>query len=137
MVQVWVVTLSLGIPLSDLNAYPVVDLFIDDVDEANPFLSIIKGCGRLAMPVEVIQFCWRFTVVRLHKLFEEAGCVAKLRTFRKKEKPYVTNNGNFIVGLYFKRSIGDLKVASYAIVQLTGVGDLNHLFPNIVLLMLG
>lgn len=39
--------------------------------------------------------------------------------------------------LYFERSIGDLKVASYAIVQLTGVGDLNHLFPNIVLLMLG
>ncbi|KAG5078219.1 hypothetical protein JHK82_056914 [Glycine max] len=91
--------------------------FIFIVDEFK--LVNYLGGSRLAMPVEVIQFCWRFTVVRLHKLFEEAGCVAKLRTFRKKENPYVTNNGNFIVGLYFKRSIGDLKVASYAIVQLT------------------
>lgn len=30
--------------------------------------------------------------------------------------------------LYFERSIGDLKVASDAILQLDGVGDLNHIF---------
>ncbi|TKY50937.1 ribose-5-phosphate isomerase 2 [Spatholobus suberectus] len=143
--------LSLGIPLSDLDAHPVVDLAIDGADEVDPCLNLVKGRGGsllrekmvegackkfvvivdeskmvnclggsgLAMPVEVIQFCWRFTAARLQKLFEEAGCVAKLRTV--KEEPFVTDNGNYIVDLYFKKSIGDLKAASDAILQLSGV----------------
>jgi len=43
------------------------------------------------------------------------------------------------VDLYFERSIGDLKVASDAILQLDGVGDLNHIFffSDPMLLMLG
>ncbi|KAG5153079.1 hypothetical protein AAZX31_10G252000 [Glycine max] len=147
--------LSLGIPLSDLDAHPAIDLAIDGADEVDPFLNLVKGRGGsllrekmvegackkfivivdesklvnylggsgLAMPVEVIKFCWRFTAARLQKLFEEAGCVARLRTFGEKEKeePYVTDNGNFIVDLYFERSIGDLKAASDAILQLAGV----------------
>ncbi|KAG4907579.1 hypothetical protein JHK84_056112 [Glycine max] len=145
--------LSLGIPLSDLDSHPTVDLAIDGADEVDPFLNLVKGRGGsllrekmvegackkfivivdesklvnylggsgLAMPVEVIQFCWRFTAARLQKLFQEAGCVAKLRTFAEKDEPYVTDNGNFIVDLYFERSIGDLKAASDAILQLAGV----------------
>ncbi|BAT93861.1 ribose-5-phosphate isomerase [Vigna angularis] len=145
--------LSLGIPLSDLDSHPVVDLAIDGADEVDPFFNLVKGRGGsllrekmvesackkfivivdesklvnyvggsgLAMPVEVIRFCWKFTAERLRKLFEEAGCVAKLRTVGEKEEPYVTDNGNFIVDLYFKRSIGDLKVASDAILHLAGV----------------
>ncbi|WVZ24784.1 hypothetical protein V8G54_003328 [Vigna mungo] len=143
--------LSLGIPLSDLNSHPVVDLAIDGADEVNPFLNLVRGRGGcllrekmvesackkfivdesklvnciggsgLAMLVEVIQFCWKFTAERLRRLFEEAGCVAKLRTFGEKEEPFVTDNGNFIVDLYFKRSIGDLKGASNAILQVAGV----------------
>ncbi|KAL2334208.1 hypothetical protein Fmac_015421 [Flemingia macrophylla] len=72
------------------------------------------------MPVEVIQFCWKFTAARLQKLFEDAGCVAKLR-MGEKEGPFVTDNGNYIVDLYFEKSIGDLKAASDAILQLAGV----------------
>ncbi|XP_047152153.1 probable ribose-5-phosphate isomerase 2 [Vigna umbellata] len=145
--------LSLGIPLSDLDSHPVVDLAIDGADEVDPFLNLVKGRGGyllrekmvesackkfivvvdesklvnyiggsgLAMPVEVIQFCWKFTAERLRRLFEEAGCVANLRTFGEKEEPFVTDNGNFIVDLYFERSIGDLKAASVAILQLAGV----------------
>ncbi|KAL2335323.1 hypothetical protein Fmac_016536 [Flemingia macrophylla] len=144
--------LSLGIPLSDLDAHPVVDLAIDGADEVDPFLNLVKGRGGsllrekmvegackkfvvivddsklvnflggsgLAMPVEVIQFCWKFTAARLQKLFEDAGCVAKLR-MGEKEEPFVTDNGNYIVDLYFERSIGDLKAASDAILQLAGV----------------
>ncbi|KAL2324194.1 hypothetical protein Fmac_023252 [Flemingia macrophylla] len=144
--------LSLGIPLSDLDAHPVVDLAIDGADEVDPFLNLVKGRGGsllrekmvegackkfvvivddsklvnflggsgLAMPVEVIRFCWKFTAARLQKLFEDAGCVAKLRT-GEKEEPFVTDNGNYIVDLYFEGSIGDLKAASDAILQLAGV----------------
>ncbi|KAI4313826.1 hypothetical protein L6164_026776 [Bauhinia variegata] len=144
---------SLGIPLSDLDSHPVVDLAIDGADEVDPDLNLVKGRGGsllrekmvegvckkfvvivdeskmvkyiggsgLAMPVEVVPFCWKFTASRLQKLFEEAGCVAKLRTFGGKDEPFVTDNGNYIVDLYFKKSIGDLKVASDAILQLAGV----------------
>ncbi|KAL4314084.1 hypothetical protein AHAS_Ahas15G0049700 [Arachis hypogaea] len=145
--------LSLGIPLSDLDSHPVVDLAIDGADEVDPYLNLVKGRGGsllrekmvegackkfvvivdesklvnyiggsgLAMPVEVIQFCWKFTASRLQNLFQEFGCVAKLRTLGEKAEPYVTDNGNYIIDLYFKQSIGDLKAASDSILQIAGV----------------
>ncbi|XP_044492616.1 probable ribose-5-phosphate isomerase 2 [Mangifera indica] len=144
---------SLGIPLSDLDSYPVLDLAIDGADEVDPFLNLVKGRGGsllrekmvesvckkfvvivdesklvshlggsgLAMPVEVVPFCWKFTAKRLQKLFEDYGCAAKLRTCLEKNQPFVTDNGNYIVDLYFKKDIGDLKVASDAILRLAGV----------------
>lgn len=145
--------LSLGIPLSDLDSHPVVDLAIDGADEVDPYLNLVKGRGGsllrekmvegackkfvvivddsklvkhlggsgLAMPVEIVPFCWKFTASRLQKLFEDSGCVAKLRTFGENKEPFVTDNGNYIVDLYFESSMGDLKVASDAILQLPGV----------------
>lgn len=147
---------SLGIPLSDLDSHPVLDLAIDGADEVDPDLNLVKGRGGsllrekmvegvckkfvvivdesklvpyiggsgLAMPVEVVPFCWKFTARKLQDLFEDCGCVAKLRTFsscEKKDQPFVTDNGNYIVDLYFKKSIGDLKVASDSILRLPGV----------------
>ncbi|XP_034687471.1 probable ribose-5-phosphate isomerase 2 isoform X2 [Vitis riparia] len=143
---------SLGIPLSDLDSYPILDLAIDGADEVDPYLNLVKGRGGsllrekmvegackkfvvivdesklvnylggsgLAMPVEIVPFCWKFTAQRLQMLFEESGCVAKLRTYQNGE-PFVTDNMNYIVDLYFKREIGDLKVASDAILRLAGV----------------
>ncbi|KAL3731382.1 hypothetical protein ACJRO7_028284 [Eucalyptus globulus] len=145
--------LALGIPLSDLDAHPSLDLAIDGADEVDSHLNLVKGRGGsllrekmvegvckkfvvivdesklvpylggsgLAMPVEVVPFCWKFTAGRLRQLFEDAGCTAKLRTFPETEKPFVTDNGNYIVDLYFKKDIGDLKVASDAILRLAGV----------------
>uniref|UniRef100_A0A7C9CQ06 ribose-5-phosphate isomerase n=1 Tax=Opuntia streptacantha TaxID=393608 RepID=A0A7C9CQ06_OPUST len=144
---------SCGIPLSDLDTYPVVDLAIDGADEVDPFLNLVKGRGGsllrekmiesackkfvvivdeskmvkhlggsgLAMPVEVIPFGWKFSAERLRKLFEDAGCVAKLRTFPGNGEPFVTDNGNYIIDLYFKTDIGDLNAASDAILRLPGI----------------
>ncbi|KAL5828077.1 hypothetical protein ACOSQ4_019874 [Xanthoceras sorbifolium] len=148
--------LSLGIPLSDLDSHPVIDLAIDGADEVDPDLNLVKGRGGsllrekmvegackkfvvivdeskmvpyiggsgLAMPVEVVPFCWKFTAKRLRELFQDCGCVAKLRTCSeksKKDQPFVTDNGNYIVDLYFKKDIGDLKIASDSILRLAGV----------------
>jgi len=151
--------LSLGIPLSDLDSHPVLDIAIDGADEIDPNLNLVKGRGGsllrekmvegvckkfvvivdesklvkyiggsgLAMPVEIVPFCWKFTAKRLQELFEYAGCVAKLRTFASSNGmengglPFVTDNGNYVVDLYFKRDIGDLKAASDAILRLAGV----------------
>lgn len=146
--------ISCGIPLSDLDSYPVVDLAIDGADEVDPFMNLVKGRGGsllrekmiesackkfvvivdeskmvkylggsgLAMPVEVVPFCWKFSAERLRNLFEDSGCVAKLRTFSENgEKPFVTDNGNYIIDLYFKKDIGDLNSASDSILRLPGV----------------
>ncbi|KAI4369030.1 hypothetical protein MLD38_017523 [Melastoma candidum] len=147
--------LALGIPLSDLDSHPVVDLAIDGADEVDPFLNLVKGRGGsllrekmvegackefvvivdesklvdylggslLAMPVEVIKFCWKFSAERLRALFEYAGCTTRLRLSGdgKEGEPYVTDNGNYVVDLYFKREIGDLSAASDAILRLAGV----------------
>ncbi|ESR61543.1 hypothetical protein CICLE_v10016309mg [Citrus x clementina] len=142
---------SLGIPLSDLDSYPVVDLAIDGADEVDPFMNLVKGRGGsllrekmvegackkfvvivdesklvphlggsgLAMPVEVVPYCWKFTAKRLQDLFEDCGCVAKLRTTG--EQPFVTDNGNYVIDLYLKKDIDDLKVASDNILRLAGV----------------
>ncbi|KAF7808791.1 putative ribose-5-phosphate isomerase 2 [Senna tora] len=145
--------LAAGIPLSDLDSHPVVDLAIDGADEVDPYLNLVKGrggsllrekmvegaCKRfvvivddsklvthlggsgLAMPVEIVPFCWKFTASRLQKMFEDSGCVAKLRTLGGIDEPFVTDNGNYVVDLYFKSSFGDLKVASDGILRLPGV----------------
>ena len=93
--------------------------FIVIVDESK-LVEYIGGSG-LAMPVEVVPYCWKFTAVRLQNLFEDTDCVAKLRTVGDDGEPYVTDNGNYIVDLYFKKAIGDLKVASDRILRLAGV----------------
>ncbi|OMO56187.1 Ribose 5-phosphate isomerase, type A [Corchorus olitorius] len=144
--------ISLGIPLSDLDNHPTLDLAIDGADEVDPYLNLIKGRGGsllrekmvegackkfvvivdesklvkylggsgLALPVEVVPFCWKFTANKLQNLFQDSGCVAKLRNDRKGQ-PFVTDNGNYIVDLYVKKDIGDLQVASDAILRITGV----------------
>ncbi|XP_065882020.1 probable ribose-5-phosphate isomerase 2 [Euphorbia lathyris] len=142
--------LSLGIPLSDLDSHPSVDLAIDGADEVDAHLNLVKGRGgsllrekmiesackkfvvivdetklvsRIgangAMPVEIVPFCWKFTQERLHNMFD---CVAKLRTYGGENgEPFVTDNGNYIVDLFFNKDIGDLKAASDAILRLAGV----------------
>ncbi|XP_059655421.1 probable ribose-5-phosphate isomerase 2 [Cornus florida] len=145
--------LSLGIPLSDLDSHPIIDLAIDGADEVDPHLNLVKGRGGsllrekmvegackkfvvivdetkmvkhlggsgLALPVEIVPFCWNFTAQRLQLLFSESGCVAKLRNCTKNGEPFVTDNGNYIIDLYFKQDIGDLNAASDAILRLAGV----------------
>jgi ribose 5-phosphate isomerase A len=71
------------------------------------------------MPVEITQFCWEFNLRRLANLPEVKGCVAKLR--QAGDKPYVTDNGNYIVDLYFDTPIADARAAGAAIAGLTGV----------------
>ncbi|XP_030460659.2 probable ribose-5-phosphate isomerase 3, chloroplastic [Syzygium oleosum] len=84
--------------------------------------KLVDGLGGsgLAMPVEVVQFCWKYNLVRLQDLFNEQGCEAKLR-LNKDGKPYVTDNSNYIVDLYFKTPIKDGPAAGKEISSLEGV----------------
>ena len=82
-----------------------------------------------AMPVEIVQFCWKFNLERLQKLPEVAGSTAKLRMAG--DKPYVTDNSNYIVDLYFDTPIKDSYAAATAISKLVGVVD-HGLFLDMV-----
>eukprot|EP00899_Mesostigma_viride_P010267 jgi/Mesvir1/19241/Mv03493-RA.1 len=152
---------SLGIPLATLDEQPKLDLAIDGADEVDPDLNLVKGRGGallrekmvemaskkfvcivddtklvkglggsgLAMPVEIVQFCWKYNAKRLQELPEVAGCTAKLRM--EGDKPYVTDNSNYIVDLYFPagKTIKDAVAAGNAIAALEGVVD-HGLFLN-------
>ena len=58
----------------------------------------------VAMPVEIVQFCWKYNLQRLQDLPEVKGCTAKLR-LNDDDSPYVTDNSNYIVDLYFTTPI--------------------------------
>lgn len=94
--------------------------------------KLVKGLGgsKLAMPVEIVQFCWKYNVGRLQNLPEVAGCTAKLRE-NKDGSPYVTDNENYIVDLYFEEPIKDAKAAASAISALEGIVD-HGLFLDMV-----
>ncbi|KAJ8432776.1 hypothetical protein Cgig2_011699 [Carnegiea gigantea] len=94
------------------------DKFIVVVDET----KLVDGLGGsgLAMPVEVVQFCWQYNLKRLQELFKELDCEAKLR-LEADGKPYVTDNSNYIVDLYFKTPIKDGDAAGREISALEGV----------------
>nr|XP_010923533.1 probable ribose-5-phosphate isomerase 3, chloroplastic [Elaeis guineensis] len=92
--------------------------FVVVVDET----KLVPGLGGsgLAMPVEVVQFCWKYNHTRLQEIFKEEGCEAKLR-LDADGKPYVTDNSNYIVDLYFKTPIKDAPAAGKEISALEGV----------------
>ncbi|KAJ4951138.1 hypothetical protein NE237_027970 [Protea cynaroides] len=66
--------------------------FVVIVDE--PKMVPYLGGSGLAMPVEIVSFY--------------SGCVAKLRTQKDSDEPFVADNANYIVELYFEKDIGDL-----------------------------
>ncbi|KAK4339520.1 hypothetical protein RND71_040982 [Anisodus tanguticus] len=94
------------------------DKFVVVVDDSK-LVSGLGGSG-LAMPVEVVQFCWKYNLVRLQELFQEEGVDAKLR-LDGNGKPYVTDNSNYIVDLYFKTPIKDSAAAGKEIAAFEGV----------------
>uniref|UniRef100_A0A2P2PJA6 ribose-5-phosphate isomerase n=1 Tax=Rhizophora mucronata TaxID=61149 RepID=A0A2P2PJA6_RHIMU len=94
------------------------DKFVVVADET----KLVTGLGgsKLAMPVEVVQFCWKYNLVRLKELFKEEGCETKLRV-TEDGKPYVTDNSNYIVDLYFETPIRDGHAAGREVSALEGV----------------
>ncbi|XP_065022354.1 probable ribose-5-phosphate isomerase 1 [Musa acuminata AAA Group] len=52
-----------GIPLSDLNAHPVVDLSIDGADEVDPALNLVKGRGGSLLREKMVEGTSRRFVV--------------------------------------------------------------------------
>ncbi len=116
-----------GVPLTTLDEHPALDLDIDGADEVDPNLDLIKGLGgallwekvvataakrliilvdesklvprlgsKAPLPVEVIPFGWKAHV----PFIESLGGTPALRS-GKDGKPYVTDEGNYILDCRF------------------------------------
>ena len=142
------------IPLTTLDENPVIDLVIDGADEVDYSLNLIKGLGgallrekmvelaarrfvvvvdegklseRLGLvsplPVELARFGWRYQA----RWLETLGCNPALRG--GEEKPYVTDNGNYILDCTFSGGIGDLENIAAQLQSRVGVVE-HGLFLN-------
>ncbi|KAF0890547.1 hypothetical protein E2562_003762 [Oryza meyeriana var. granulata] len=100
--------------------------FVVIVDESK--LVPRLGCTG-AVPVEVVPFGCAHTLGLIRKVFDGLpGFSARLRTVASKEGggkvevPFVTDNGNYIVEMFFEDGIhGDLNEISDRLLRITGV----------------
>lgn len=119
-----------GLPLSDLERTPELDLCIDGADEVDPRLSCIKGGGGCLTQEKIVQSAAKKFVViadhrkaseKLGRLFprlpievipfayrpvqlriqRELGGKAELRMASKKAGPVITDSGNYLLDWTF------------------------------------
>jgi ribose 5-phosphate isomerase A len=123
---------GLGIPITDLDTYPDLDLYIDGADEIDPLLNLIKGGGGALLREKVVasaahrfiviaditkqvpllgQKCAvpveviPFAVTPVRRRLQELEAVVQLR--QHDGQPYITDNGNMILDCTFPGGISD------------------------------
>jgi ribose 5-phosphate isomerase A len=139
---------KLGIPLVKINEYETIDIAIDGADEVTPNKSLIKGLGgallrekkvenkaneliiivddtkmvdilgKGPLPVEVSITNYERTEAMIEKL----GCRIELR-IESSNRPFITDNGNYIFHLTFKNGISDPVELNKNILDIKGVKD--------------
>ncbi|WP_163707534.1 ribose-5-phosphate isomerase RpiA [Mangrovibacterium lignilyticum] len=144
---------ELNIPLLDVSEVRSIDVTIDGADEFDPNKQLIKGgggallrekivariskvficiadankssefLGSYPLPVEVTPFAYQITAYQL----EQLGCKPTLRM--KDDKPYITDNQNYIIDCKFER-IDNPSELTVLLNQIPGVVE-NGLFANI------
>lgn len=117
--------IELGIPLVPFSEVNKLDITIDGADEVDKHFNLIKGgggallrekvlaynsrqfivivdesklvdrLGHFPLPVEIVSFASELTINNLKKL----NCTPVMRL--KDDKPYVTDNGNFLADCLF------------------------------------
>merc|ERR1711924_254487 len=101
--------------------------FVVIVDES----KLCDGLGPgFPLPVEITPFCWEHTMRAVSKLPSLAGCEAKIRmgsaaTGSKVDgvEIAVTDNGNYIVDLFFEKPIEDAPASAAQLKNTVGVVD--------------
>ena len=145
---------KLGIELVDINEYENIDIAIDGADEVSLNKSMIKGLGgallrekkveikakeliiivdetkmvdilgKGPLPVEVGITNYERTGTNIEKL----GCKIELR-IEANNKPFITDNGNYIYHLIFGEGIKDPVNLNKNLLEIKGVKD-TGLFLN-------
>lgn len=137
--QTATIALSLGIPLTDINAVDMIDVTIDGADEFTKEKYMIKGgggallrekivaaktkkeiiitdasklvdhLGKFKLPIEVIPFARGYVMEELRKL-----------QLKAEVRPFITDEGNNIIDVAFGK-IEDPVALSAQLNQITGV----------------
>jgi len=145
---------KLGIDLTNIDDYDVIDLAIDGADEVAPDMSLIKGLGgallrekkvekkakeliiivdeskiveklgRGELPVEVSSESHELIATEI----ENTGCKAKLR-LKNNDEAFVTDNKNYIYHCLFPNGIENPKEIDKKLQNINGVRD-TGLFIN-------
>lgn len=151
---------QLGIPLVEMNQVEGIDIMVDGTDEVDPSGQLIKGkggallrekilatsskkiviiadeskmvktLGHSGLPLEVIPFGIHFTIRKL----AEMGYKGIVR--EKAGKPFVTDNGNFILDILSPSLFSDPKKAHQEIISVPGVvesGFFLDLSPSVLI----
>lgn len=123
---------SLGIPLTNLDTHPDLDLYIDGADEIDSQLHLLKGAGgallrekivatsaqrfiviadttklvqRLAAHFPVPVEVAPFALTPVHRRLTALGATVQLRD--RGGKPFITDNNNLIFDCTFPEGIAD------------------------------
>ena len=128
--QSFLLAVDNGIPLTTLNEHPEPDIAVDGVDEINDRLEAIKGAGgamtmekivdsaakrfiviadetkvveflgeKHKVPVEVLPAAYRVAALKVRMMDAEPT----LRMAKNKVGPVITDNGNLIIDVKFRR----------------------------------
>lgn len=138
-----------GVPLTTLDADPVLDLTVDGADEIDPKLRLIKGAGgallrekivaaasrrmvviadagklvetlgRCPLPVEVIPFGANAVRVSLERTLGRLGLAGAIALRKAGNVPFLTDSGNHILDLSLGR-IADPERLSHEIDAIPG-----------------
>jgi ribose 5-phosphate isomerase A len=141
---------QLGIPLTTLDQTPFLDMTVDGADEIDAELRLIKGgggahlrekivamaseqlviiadhvkkvdkLGRFPLPVEVVEFGARSTVMLIRALAQDAGCEGEITQRMLEGAPFRTDSGHLIYDCAFGR-IEDAEALAAALEMIPGV----------------
>jgi ribose 5-phosphate isomerase A len=145
---------ALGIPITNLEEHPEVDITIDGADEVDPKLTLIKGRGGALLREKIVAQASRREVIICDpsKVVAKLGVKtplpveilrfgwmttrshlerlkAKARLRESDGSPFVSDNGNYIIDCQF-RGIGDPEQLEEDINTIAGVVE-NGLFVKL------
>lgn len=145
---------SLNIPLTDLDHYPELDIYIDGADEIDPKLQLIKGAGGALVREKIVASAAKSFVVIADptKLVKELGHIfpipvevtplaktpvkrhiealgAKVELRVRNGETYITDNHNYILDCAFPEGISDPVTLDAKIQSIVGVVE-TGLFLN-------
>ncbi|MBX5450626.1 ribose-5-phosphate isomerase RpiA [Thermogemmatispora sp.] len=137
---------AVGIPLTDLDHHPELDLDIDGADEIDPHLHLIKGGGGALLREKVVASASRrfvviaditkqvpllglhvplpietvpFALTPVRRRLEALGAEIRLR--QHDSQPFYTDNGNLILDCYFPEGIADPNELENRLRRIVGV----------------
>ena len=137
---------GLGIPLTDLDTHPEIDLAIDGADEIDPHLFLIKGGGGALLREKIVASAARsflviadatklvaklgsagplpiesvpFATAPVSRRLERLGARVQLR--QRNSQVFITDNGNVILDCFFPNGIDDPPALESHIRRIVGV----------------